>query len=108
AQSGKLNSCVAQWMGSYSTAAATSNPACSKPRLSPPAPAKRSTPIGFLPLPLIERKSLPNVVVETILWRTQELIKRFWKNRPVRRGKQGRPGQFLRNSEGFLCSRTLP
>ena len=57
AQSGKLNSCVAQWMGSYSTAAATSNPACSKPRLIPPAPANRSTPIGFFPLALIKRSS---------------------------------------------------
>lgn len=48
AQSGKLNSWVAQRIGSYSTAAATSNPACSKPRLIPPAPEKRSTPKGFL------------------------------------------------------------
>ena len=56
AQSGKLNSCVAQWMGSYSTAAATSNPACSKPRLIPPAPANRSTPRGLFPLPLIKQE----------------------------------------------------
>ena len=44
--SGKLNSCVAQWTGSYSTAAATSKPACSKPSERPPAPAKRSTTLG--------------------------------------------------------------
>lgn len=31
AQSGKLYSCVAAWIGSYSTAAATWNPACSNP-----------------------------------------------------------------------------
>ena len=37
---GKLNLWTAQWTGSTSIAAATSNPACSKPRLSPPAPAK--------------------------------------------------------------------
>ena len=32
--------------GSISTAAATSKPACSNPRLKPPTPAKRSIPIG--------------------------------------------------------------
>jgi hypothetical protein len=35
-------------MGSISTAAAMSNPACSKPSDMPPAPAKRSIPIGRL------------------------------------------------------------
>src|ERR1035441_4042167 len=45
-QSGKLNSWVAQWMGSYSTAARTSNPACWNPRLKPPAPANKSTTNG--------------------------------------------------------------
>ena len=40
------NSCVATWIGSISTAAATSKPADSKPRLRLPAPANRSIPIG--------------------------------------------------------------
>lgn len=43
---GKLNLCAAQCTGSISTAAAMSKPACSNPRLSPPAPEKRSIPIG--------------------------------------------------------------
>jgi hypothetical protein len=47
---GKLNSWTAQCTGSISTAARTSNPACSKPSDNPPAPAKRSTPIGRLRL----------------------------------------------------------
>src|ERR1019366_5258962 len=71
AHSGKLNSCVAQWMGSYSTAAATSNPACSKPRLIPPAPANRSTPIGLLPFAFIQRTS----------WRTSWLSSDSMANR---------------------------
>src|SRR5437879_11876762 len=47
AQSGKLNSWVAAWIGSYSTAARIEKPACSNPSERPPAPAKRSTPMGF-------------------------------------------------------------
>src|ERR1039457_7288260 len=79
AQSGKLNSCVAQWIGSYSTAAATSNPACSKPRLIPPAPANRSTPMGLFPLSLIKRKPYRMLAASggggqhTILWRCERL-----------------------------------
>src|ERR1035441_5004545 len=55
-QSGKLYSCVAAWIGSYSTAAAMWKPACSKPSDRPPAPAKRSTPIGFSPLRCIKQE----------------------------------------------------
>jgi hypothetical protein len=32
-----LKACAAAWIGSYSTAATTSNPACSNPRANPPA-----------------------------------------------------------------------
>src|SRR3989338_2463333 len=45
---GKLNLCIAAWIGSTSTAATTSKPACSNPRLKPPAPENRSTAIGLL------------------------------------------------------------
>lgn len=44
---GKLYLCTAACIGSISTAAATSNPACSNPKLSPPAPEKRSIMIGL-------------------------------------------------------------
>ena len=55
---GKLNSWTAQCTGSISTAARTSNPACSKPSDNPPAPAKRSTPIGRLRLISVRNRSI--------------------------------------------------
>src|SRR5437016_10758228 len=61
AQFGKLNSCTAQWIGSISTAAATSKLACSKPSDSPPAPANRSMPVG-----LFVTRSLPSIREELI------------------------------------------
>src|ERR1035441_4326388 len=60
AQPGKLYSCVAAWIGSHSTAARTSNPACSSDLERPPAPANRSTPMGLCRLcriPLLPRVS---------------------------------------------------
>src|ERR1022692_618768 len=66
-------------IGSYSTAAATSNPAWSKPRLIPPAPANRSTPMGLLRLSLIKRKPYRMLAASggggqhTILWRCERL-----------------------------------
>src|ERR1035441_3392003 len=57
AQQGKLYSWVAAWIGSYSTAARTSNPACSNPSERPPAPANRSTPIGLCRIPLFASRA---------------------------------------------------
>ena len=51
ARSGKLNLWTAAWIGSISTAATTSKPACSKPGDMPPAPENRSIAIGRLPKP---------------------------------------------------------
>src|SRR5450759_3443877 len=56
AQPGKLYSWVAAWIGSYSTPARTSNPACSNPSERPPAPANRSTPIGLSRIPLLSSR----------------------------------------------------
>lgn len=46
-QLGKLNLWVQQLMGSISTEALISNPACSSPSDKPPAPAKKSKTNGF-------------------------------------------------------------
>src|SRR6266704_3579538 len=65
---------MAAWIGSYSTAAATSNPACSKPSARPPAPAKRSMQIGRLPLEFTSSSALR---VRTVLSQNARLAHRF-------------------------------
>ena len=73
---GKLYACTAQWIGSISTAATISKPACSKPKPRPPAPANKSTPIGLGTFDLLfSNTSLPGstrLIDRNSTWRPQK------------------------------------
>src|ERR1035438_4126455 len=88
-QSGKLYSWVAAWIGSYSIAAIMWKPACSNPSDRPPAPAKRSTPIGRSPFPFIEHTT------SLMFYRLGEGIANYQFNRCWRECSAGDAGDAV-------------